>query len=331
MKIFITGSTGFIGNYLVKRLAQTKHELHCLAREKSNTQFLKEMGAKIIQGDVTDKESLLKGMDGCDWVAHLASSFVFWIPDDKVFIDVNITGTKNVMESALENGISKVVYISSATVYGNAKWPITEETVVGTERAGKYVCTKYEGDLIAWDLYEKSKLPLVVIYPSAVVGANDPKACGRYFKNYAEGRMPAQVLTKHHFPFVHVKDVAEVIVRALEKKNNIGGKYIVSAENHTFGELNQMIRKISGTKLPIIKLPDWATRMTSYMVTGIANIIRKPPIWDLSIDQVKLMKQGFKIDGSKVERELGIKYTSVYDGIKESIESLIGSQSLDHS
>jgi len=134
--------------------------------------------------------------------------------------------------------------------------------------------------------------------------------------------MPAQVLTKHPFPFVHVKDVAEVIVRALEKQNNIGEKYIVSAENLTFGELNKMIRKISGTKLPIIKLPDWATSMTSYMVTGIANIIKKPPIWDLSIDQVKLMKQGFIIDGSKVERELGIKYTSVYDGIKESIESL---------
>jgi dihydroflavonol-4-reductase len=321
MKIFITGGTGFIGTYLVNRLNQTQHELHCLARKKSNTQFLKEIGVKIIQGDVTDKESLLKGMDGCDWVAHLASSFVFWIPDNKAFSDVNINGTKNVMESALEKDISKVVYVSTAAVYGNARWPITEETPVGTERASKYVQTKYEGDLIAWDLYEKSKLPLVVIYPSAVVGANDPKACGRYFNNYAKGRMPAQVLTKFNFPFVHVKDVAEAIVQALEKKNNIGEKYIVSAENHTFGEINQMIREISGTKLPIFNLPTWATLMTSYLLTGIANIIRRPPIWDLSVDQVKLMKQDFKIDGSKAERDLGIQYTSVYDGIKESIES----------
>lgn len=321
MKIFITGGTGFIGTYMVNRLNQTQHELHCLARKKSNTQFLKKIGAKIIQGDVTDKESLLKGMDGCDWVAHLASSFVFWVPDNKAFSDVNINGTKNVMESALEKDISKVVYVSTAAVYGNAKWPITEETPVGTERASKYVQTKYEGDLIAWDLYKKSKLPLVVIYPSAVVGANDPKACGRYFNNYAKGRMPAQVLTKFNFPFVHVKDVAEAIVQALEKKNNIGEKYIVSAENHTFGEINQMIREISGTKLPIFNLPTWATLMTSYLLTGIANIIRKPPIWDLSVDQVKLMKQDFKIDGSKAERDLGIQYTSVYDGIKESIES----------
>ena len=321
MKIYITGGSGFIGQHFVKHLITEGHKPVCLVRSTSNTEELKKIGAQLVIGDITDKTSI-KGMDGCGYLVHMASSFEFWVPNNKVFYDVNIVGTRNVMESVLENGISKVVYISSATVYGNAKWPITEETVVGTERAGKYVRTKYEGDLIAWDLYEKSKLPLIVIYPSAVVGANDPKACGRYFKNYAEGRMPAQVLTKHPFPFVHVKDVAEVIVRALEKQNNIGEKYIVSAENPTFGELNQMIRKISGTKLPIIKLPDWATSMTSYLVTGIANLIRKPPIWDLSIDQVELMKQGFIIDGSKVERGLGIKYTSVYDGIKESIESL---------
>jgi dihydroflavonol-4-reductase len=225
------------------------------------------------------------------------------------------------MKSALEKGISKVVYISTAAIWGNAKWPITEETTVGTEQASKYVRTKYEGDLIAWDLYEKSRLPLVVIYPSAVVGANDPKACGRYFKNYAQGRMPAQVLTKFYFPFVHVKDVAEAIVKALEKENNIGEKYIVSAENYTFGEINQMISEISGTKLPILKLPTWATILTSYVITGIANLLKKPPIWDLSVDQVSLMKQNFKIDGSKSARELEIKYTSVYEGIKASIES----------
>lgn len=141
MKIFITGSTGFIGTYLVKRLAQTKHKLHCLVREKSNTQLLKESDANIFVGDVTNKASILHGMQGCDWVVHLASSFVFWIPNNKVFYDVNVTGTQNVMESALESGISKVVYISTAAVYGNAEWPITEETSVGTERASKYVHT----------------------------------------------------------------------------------------------------------------------------------------------------------------------------------------------
>ena len=321
MKIFITGSTGFIGTYLMKRLAQTKHEFNCLVREKSNSEFLKESGSNIFTGDVTDKDSILKGMEGCDWVIHLASSFVFWVPNNKVYYDVNVAGTRNVMESALEKNISKVINVSTAAVYGNADWPVKEETPVGSERASKYVRTKYQGDLIAWKLYEEKKLPLVVIYPSAVIGANDPKAAGQYIKNYAKGRMPAQVLTKLYFPFVHVKDVADAIAISLEKENNIGEKYIVSADNYTWGEINQMISEISGTRLPFLKLPVWMTVLTSYMLTGISNLIRKPPLWDMSVDQISLMKQGFKIDGSKVERELGITYTPVHEGIKEAIES----------
>jgi dihydroflavonol-4-reductase len=321
MKIFVTGGTGFIGTHLIRRLLDTDHELVCLARKTSNTEFLKDSGVEIFIGDVTDKSSLQKGMEGCEWLIHLASSFVFWVPNNKVYHEVNVTGTRNAMECALENGLSKVVYVSTAAVYGNADKPTTEETPVGTVRASKYVRTKYEGDLIAWDLYENRNLPLVMIYPSAVMGADDPKACGRYVNNFAVGRMPAQVLTKCRFPFIHVKDVAEAIVRACEKEGNIGEKYIVSAENLTFGQINRMVSEISGSKLPILKLPVWLSVMTSYLLTGFSNLIRKPPLWDLSADQISLMKQGFEIDGSKTERELGIKYIPIYNAIQESIES----------
>jgi dihydroflavonol-4-reductase len=139
--------------------------------------------------------------------------------------------------------------------------------------------------------------------------------------NMIRGRLPAQIFTKQYFSFVHVKDVGIAIVKALEKEKNIGEKYIVSAENHSWGEINQMISDISGTKLPLLKLPVWLTVFNSYLFSSIAKLTRKPPIWDMSVDQITLMKQGFKIDGSKVERELGITYTPIYEAIKEAIES----------
>ena len=322
MKVFITGGTGFIGTYLMKRLLQTKHQLLCLARKTSDTTFLKEAGIDILIGDVTDKSSLLKGMEGCDCVLHLASSFVLWFPDNRIFHDVNVTGTRYIMESVLEKSVSKVVYVSSAAIWGNAEGLITEKTRVGNKRPSKYVKTKYEGDLIAWDLYKKKKLPLVVIYPSGVIGANDPKAVGRYIKHYAQGIMPVQIFTRLYFPFVYVRDVAEAIVRAMEKDNNIGEKYIVSAENHTFGAFNQMISDISGTKLPSLKFPNWLTMMNAYIFTGIANLIKKPPVWDMSVDQMGISQLDIKLDGSKAEKELGLKYTPVYDGLKDAIESI---------
>ena len=81
MKIFITGATGFIGTHLIKRLAQTDHEMHCLVRETSNVRELEKLGIAMVKGNVTDKDSVLAGMKGCDWVMHLANVYSYWEPD----------------------------------------------------------------------------------------------------------------------------------------------------------------------------------------------------------------------------------------------------------
>jgi len=134
--------------------------------------------------------------------------------------------------------------------------------------------------------------------------------------------MPGQVLTRAVFPFIHVSDVCEAIVRAMEKENNIGEKYLVSAENFTFGEVNKMISYVSGTKLPVLKFPDWMTVLNAYIFTGIANLIKRPPVWDMSVDQINLMKLGLKVDGGKTERDLGITYTPIRTAIEEAIASI---------
>jgi dihydroflavonol-4-reductase len=321
MKIFVTGGTGFIGTHLVKCLSETEHELVCLARETSDVSTLKELGVTIALGDVTDKESLLRGMQGCDWVANLANLFLFWVPDEQVYTDVNIEGTRNVMESVLETGISKVVHVSSGAVWGKASWPISEETPMGAPRASQYARSKYEGDRIAWRLHKEQGLPLVMVYPAAVVGPNDPKAAGRYVKNFARHRMPAQVLTGSSFCWVYVGDVCDAILRALEKEGNIGEKYLVSGANLTFGEINHLICDVAGVSLPFLRLPDAMTAFNARFLTGIANLIKRPPLLDLSVDQVSLMKQGFRVDASKAERELGIRYTPIRLALEEAIAS----------
>jgi dihydroflavonol-4-reductase len=321
MKIFITGGTGFIGTHLVKRLARTDHELVCLARETSDVGTLKEVGATIVVGDVTDKGSLSAGMQGCDWVANLANLFLLWARDEHVYAEVNIEGTRNVMESASETGITKVVHVSSAAVWGKTDWPISETTPMGVQRASKYAQTKYEGDQIAWNLYEERGLPLVMIYPAGVIGADDPKATGRYIKNLVQHRMPTQVLSEAPFSFVYVGDVCASILGALEKEGNIGEKYLVSCANLTFGELNGLVSDIAGVRLPKLRLPDAVTAFNARVLTGIASLTGRPPWLDLSVDQVSLMRQGFKVDGSKAERELGLHYTPIRQALEEAIAS----------
>src|SRR3989304_1826344 len=171
MKAFVTGGTGFIGTHLVRRLAQAGHETRCLIRKSSDTSSLREANTTLVTGDVTDRASVAAAMEGCNWVLNLANLYSFWEPDKRIFARVNVDGTRNVLEAALEFGIAKVLHVTSAVVYGRPKdCPFTETSAAGPVHFSAYARTKYAGDLIAWELHEKQGLPLVMIYPGAVLG-----------------------------------------------------------------------------------------------------------------------------------------------------------------
>lgn len=321
MRIFITGGTGFVGSQVVELLRGTPHELCCLVRDSKKAQAARDAGADIIVGDLTDKPCLVDGMRGCDWVASIANLLEFWVPNRRAYTEVNVEGTRNVLEAALETGVSKVVHVSTVVVYGNAPWPITEESTPGPKCVGEYIRSKRAGDEVAWHLYQSRYLPLVMIYPGGVIGPNDPKAAGRYIRTVVNGALPAQVVTRSIFPWVHVRDVAKGIVNALEKEGNIGERYFLVAENLSFGEINRLLAEISGVKLPRLTMPDWMAILSARCATALADLVKKPPMLDMSIDQIRLMKQGFKADGSKAIRELGIEYTPIRVALAEAVAS----------
>ena len=319
MRVFVTGGTGFIGRHLVARLRAAHHDVVCLVRTGSDTSVLPD-DAELARGDVTDRMSLASGMRGCDRVASLANLYEFWVTDRDAYRRVNVTGTRNVMETALDEGVSKIVHVSTAAVYGNAAWPVTEDTPEGDRCFGEYSRSKRRGDRVIWDLFESRDLPVVMVYPGAVIGPGDPKAARRYLRNVLEGRLPAQVLTGSPFPFVSVDDVAAGILAAMEGEGNTGERYILAAENLTFGEVNRMIAEVSGVDLPGFVMPDWMTVATAHLCTLLARATRRPPMLDLAIDQVRLMRQGMRTDGSKAERELGLRY----EPVRQVIERIVG-------
>jgi dihydroflavonol-4-reductase len=323
MKTLITGATGFIGSHVADRLIQGGHELCCLVRKRGPAvERLKALGANLVVGDVTNKQSVLQGMKGCDWVVHLAGLYSFWEPHRKAYAEVNITGTRNVWESALETGISKGVHVSTVGVYGRpTDSPFREESESGPRRFCEYFRTKYEADRIVWDLHRKQGLPVVVVYPCAVVGPGDTKATGQYVADLLRRRLPATVFDNSVMTFVHVNDVAEVILKALTKPDNIGEKYLAGNQQLSFREINRMVHDISGVPLPRLHLPGAITMVNAALFTGLAGVIKKAPPWGMSIDQMKVMREGFKVDGSKAERDLCVKYTPIRVALEEAIAS----------
>lgn len=322
MKAFITGATGFIGSHTAQRMAGAGHKITCLVRKASKAGRLTRLGATLVLGDLGNRESLLRGMAGCDWVLNIAAAYAFWLPDKRTYTEVNVEGTRNVMECALEAGVSKVVHVSTVAVYGKpADRPFDEASDPGPVRFSEYARTKYEGDLIAWELSRTKGLPLVMVYPGGVLGPDDPKPTGEYIQNLITGRMPALVLTDAIFPWVHVRDVAEIAARAAEKEDNIGEKYLAVAENLTFGTINKMIGEISGVALPKMTMPDVLATANAKILTLLADIVKRPPLWGMAADQMRTMKDGAAVDGSKAERELGITYTPIRTALEEAIAS----------
>ncbi len=322
MRVFVAGGTGFLGSQVVKRLIAACHEWCWLVRSTRAKPLLQRLGAQTVTGDLRNKASLVAGMKGCHCAINAAAAYEFWTPDPSVYSEVNIGGTRNVMEAVLEAGVSKVVHVSSVVVYGEpGTSPVTEETPAGPVRFSEYARTKHEGELIAWELHNAKALPLVVVYPGSILGAGDPKASGQYIRNLLQGKMPAAVFRDASFPFVHVNDVAEAIVKAAEKESNLGERYLVVGENLTFGQINSMISEIAGIRLPGLTLPGWMAFGTAALLTTISGVTKRPPAWGLSLDQIRTMKSATIFDGRKVERELGVRYTPIRQALKEAIES----------
>lgn len=325
MKTLVTGGTGFLGRDVVRRLAGPAHEVRCLVRRTSDPTALAQLaglGVHLVWGDLADKKSLFEGMKGCDRVLNVGAAYSFWTREPRSYRAANVDGVRNVMESALEAGVSKVVHVSTVIVYGKpAESPVNESTPVGPVRFSEYAETKYEGEVVAWRMHQTKKLPLVVVYPGGVLGPGDPKASGDYVRNLMNRKMPATVFDKVPFPWVHVRDVADGIIRAAEKENNIGQKYLLVAENLTFGQINQLVSEISRVRLPRLRMPTPMAVVSAAMLTALSRITRRPPPWGMSSDQIRTMKEGLIVDGGKAVRELGLKYTPVRVALEEAIAS----------
>jgi dihydroflavonol-4-reductase len=322
MRVFVTGGTGFVGKPTVERLVEGGHEVRCLVRRTSRTSELEALGCELTHGDVTDKASVLEGMRGCEWGVNLANVYSFWEPDKGAYRRVNVEGTRNVMEAALETGLSKVAHVSTLVVWGKPpQSPFDERTPEGPERFTEYARTKYEGDEVVWELYRQKGLPVVVLYPGAVLGPDDPKSTGQYVRDLIERRAPARIFEDSAFTFVHVDDVALAIVRALEKEGNEGEKYLVGKHSLTMGEFTRMVSEISGVPPPKMRLPGPLVMAGAALVTKAADLTGRPPLSGMSTDMMRNIREGVVFDGSKSERELGLTYTPIREALEEEVAS----------
>ncbi len=322
MRIFITGATGFIGKHLLRRLSQTDHEARCLVRNPAKTAIVRAAGATPVPGSLSDRAALRDGLRGCDWVFNLAGLYAMWHPDRRAFQRTNIEGTRNVMECALEAGVSKVVHISTVAVYGKpAESPFNEDSAPGPAQFSEYGRTKAIGDRFAWRLHHHKGLPLVALYPGIVLGPGDDKASGQYIQDILWRRVPSTIFHHSVETYVHVRDVVEAILRVAERPDTVGKRYFLGKEQLNGRDFARLIGTLGNVRLPPVPFPDPLVLAVARILTCLANLTGRSPWWGLSVDAGRTLKEGFAFDGSRAEQQLNLVYTPVMIALAEAIAS----------
>ena len=174
MKILVTGGTGFTGKALVRRLLDMGHEVVALDyQEGLKTEELRQWGATVVIGSVTDRDIVRQSIQGVDVVQHLAAAFRELDVPNSYYREVNVDGTRIVLEEAVQAGVKRFVYCSTCGVHGNVEHPPADENAP-IKAADYYQQTKYDAEPVVLDFYRKG-LPAVIIRPTAIYGPGDPE------------------------------------------------------------------------------------------------------------------------------------------------------------
>jgi dihydroflavonol-4-reductase len=304
----------------------TPHLTHVLVRANSDFsplwRLVKERGArfKFHVGNTLDSGSLREAMARCDCVLNCVGLNSFWEPDPSRYRAVNVEGVRNVMEAALAIGVTKVVHVSTVMSYGfPAESPFREESPPGPHTS-EYARSKHEGDEIAWQLHRERDLPLVTVYLAAVVGAGDPKPVME-IRRFVEGRVPALIDSPHQFTYVYVKDAAEAIVRAAEHENNVGERYLVGNQRLTTRQYFELISRVAEVPMPRAVLD----RRTALALARALTAGADHGAWNqiMPRDLIETVYRGSLVfDGSKAERDLGLRYTSIHVALEDAVADL---------
>ena len=308
MKVLVTGATGFIGGAVVRALVHRGIDVRVLARAGADLQNIQELTVERAEGDLRDPASLCKSLTGCRQLYHVAAHYALWAKDPSIFYEVNVTGTKNLLEAARDVGTERIVYCSTIGAIGLPPGGGlgTEKTPVSLEQmAGHYKRSKYLAEQEVLKL-AKAGLPVVIVNPSAPVGAGDvkPTPTGQVIVDFMKRRMPAYIETGMNI--VDVDDVAAGHLLAMEK-GRIGERYILGNKNLMLREVFEILSRLTGIKAPTIKLPRLAILPLAYLNQWIANLTGQPP--RIPLEGVKMAKYKMHYDCSKAIRELGIPQT----------------------
>jgi nucleoside-diphosphate-sugar epimerase len=221
------------------------------------------------------------------------------------------------MRAALEAKVPRVVYVSTCAVFGNTGGKIVDETY-GHQGGFPtfYEETKHEAHLVVKRMIEEEHLPAIIVMPGGTYGPGDTSQIGNLVDRFVAGKLPAIALTNAGFTFVHVDDVAEGIVRALDK-GRAGESYVLGGQVATVGEAIDALAKVAARKPPRFRIPTTVLKMFTPFGSVVGPLMGFPP----NLRELIAGADGVTYWASheKASRELGYEPRTLEEGLRDML------------
>ncbi|HEY3197663.1 MAG TPA: hopanoid-associated sugar epimerase [Nitrospirales bacterium] len=318
-RALVTGSTGFIGAAVTRGLVAKGVDVRVLVRATSDLHNLEGLPVERQTGDLRDPESLRRALAGCQQLYHVAAHYALWAPDPQVFYDINVAGTRALLEAARDAGVERIVYTSTIGAIGLPPGGGlgTEETPVSwLQMTGHYKRSKFLAEQEVLKLAREG-LPVIIVNPSAPVGPRDikPTPTGQIIVDFMKRRMKAYIETGMNL--VDVDDVAAGHLLAMEK-GRIGERYILGNRNLSLYEVFSTLSRLTGIRAPRVKLPRASILPLAYANQWLSDhLTHRPP--RIPLEGVKMAKYVMHYDCAKAIRELGLPQTPVESAMESAV------------
>lgn len=318
LSALITGGTGFIGSNIALRLVERGWRVRILERPGADRVLLEGGPFEFVSGDVLAPDTLPAAMKGVDVVFHAAGVVDYWRQGKERMMQVNVDGTRNVMDSALQAGVPRVVHTSSTAAMGIHPNVIVDESFQFNVRPERFIYgySKFLAEEIVLEKVQAG-LPAVIVSPTTVIGPRD-------IRKVSSG-MVVEVV-KHCVPplippggvnVIPICDAAQGHIEAA-LKGQIGERYILGGENMTHLQLYQTIANVVGCGMKLKVMPRWQVSL----VAGLTDMLQPQtsgPV-PLTGDRLRLEAQLFYFDGSKARAAFDMPNTPLRVTIGRTFE-----------
>ncbi|MBK6510439.1 MAG: SDR family NAD(P)-dependent oxidoreductase [Haliea sp.] len=271
MRILITGGTGFVGSHVCRQLMAAGHAVRLLVRDAEKAEaYYRALGEGIPElrvGDVTDVASVQAALQACDGVVHAAAATPMQMGSVEQLFAVNVGGVKNVVGSALDLGIKRIVCISSITAIFNRNASKINVDTPPAKSKLPYGQSKVEAEIYLREL-QHQRAPITIVYPGGVIGPDDPGFSDSFkaLKHRMENGF--RIFGKGGIQYVDVRDLAAVVCSLVLSGGS--GRILLPGVYTTWTALADTIEAVSGCRLQRIPAQGWKLRL----VGRITDVVR---------------------------------------------------------